>query len=155
MGNDLKAQLVLNARNMAVTQRKPDSVIHHNDQRAQYTSLAFGLRCKEMGIRPSMRTVGDAYDNAMCKRFFATLDCELPDRRKFKTKAEARIPCFERVESWYTLRAGILLWDTNPRSTTKGPLLKGWKLYTHNRPQNRRNARERYHKARIGVGFRR
>ena len=68
---------------------------------AQYTSVAFGLRCKEMGIRPSMGSVGDCYDNAMCESFFATLECELLDRRKFKTKAEARVACFEFIEGWY------------------------------------------------------
>ena len=37
-----------------------------------------------------MGSVGDAYDNAMCESFFATLECELLDRRKFQTKAEGR-----------------------------------------------------------------
>ena len=59
--------------------------------------MAFGLRCKEMGVRPSMGSVGDCYDNAMCESFFATLECELLDRRKFKTKAEARVACFEFI----------------------------------------------------------
>jgi len=101
MGNDQKAQLVIDAMNMAVTQRKPDSVIHHSDQGSQYTSVAFGLRCKEMDVRPSMGSVGDCYDNAMCESFFATLECELLGRRKFKTKAEARVACFEFIEGWY------------------------------------------------------
>ena len=34
-------------------------------------------RCREFGVRPSMGSVGDAYDNAMCESFFATLECEL------------------------------------------------------------------------------
>jgi len=73
MGNSQKAQLVIDAVNMAVTQRKPSNVIHHSDQGSQYTSVAFGLRCKEMNVRPSMGSVGDCYDNAMCESFFATL----------------------------------------------------------------------------------
>ncbi len=101
MGNTQKAQLVIDAMNMAVTQRKPSSVIHHSDQGSQYTSVAFGLRCKEMGVRPSMGSVGDCFDNAMCESFFATLECELLDRRKFKTRAEARVACFEFIEGWY------------------------------------------------------
>jgi putative transposase len=99
MGNNLKAQLVLDALNMALGQRKPDNVIHHSDQGSQYTSIAFALRCKEAGVRPSMGSVGDAYDNAMCESFFATLECELLDRRKFKTKA--RMAIFEFIEGWY------------------------------------------------------
>ena len=101
MGNNLKAQLVLDALNMAIAQRKPQDVIHHSDQGSQYTSIAFGLRCKEAGVRPSMGSVGDAYDNAMCESFFATLECELLDRRKFKAKAEARMAIFQFIEGWY------------------------------------------------------
>ena len=65
---------------MAIYQRRPQEVIHHSDQGAQYTSIAFGARCKEAGIRPSMGSVGDCFDNAMCESFFATLECELLDR---------------------------------------------------------------------------
>ena len=101
MGHNLKAQLVLDALNMAVAQRKPQDVIHHSDQGSQYTSIAFGLRCKEAGVRPSMGSVGDAFDNAMCESFFATLECELLDRRKFQTKAEARMAVFQFIEGWY------------------------------------------------------
>ena len=101
MGHNLKAQLVLDALNMAIEQRKPYDVIHHSDQGSQYTSVAFGLRCKEAGVRPSMGSVGDAYDNAMCESFFATLECELLDRRKFQTKAEARMAIFQFIEGWY------------------------------------------------------
>jgi putative transposase len=101
MGHNLKAQLVIDAINMAIAQRKPTNVIHHSDQGSQYTSVAFGLRCKEANVRPSMGSVGDAYDNAMCESFFATLECELLDRRKFQTKAEARMAIFEFIEGWY------------------------------------------------------
>jgi len=59
MGTDLKAQIVIDAVNMAITQRKPSNVIHHSDQGSQYTSVAFDLRCKEVKVRPSMGSVGD------------------------------------------------------------------------------------------------
>ena len=67
----------------------------------QYTSLAFGKRCDEAGVRPSMGSVGDCFDNAMCESFFATLECELLDRRHFKTQIEARMAVFEFIEGWY------------------------------------------------------
>ena len=54
-----------------------------------------------MGVRPSMGTVGDAYDNAMAESFFATLECELIDRRSWKTHTEARLAIFTWVEAWY------------------------------------------------------
>src|SRR5207342_2437334 len=74
------------------------------DQGSQYTSIEFGHRCREAWVRPSMGSVGDAYDNAMCESFFATLECELLDRRRFKTQAEARIAVFEFVEGFYNPR---------------------------------------------------
>lgn len=69
--------------------------------RAQYTSLAFGNRCKEAGVRPSTGSAGDAYDNAMCESFFATLECELLDRRRFRSHAEAKIAVFHFIEGFY------------------------------------------------------
>lgn len=101
MANHLRAEPVLAALEMAVGQRRPRDVIHHSDQGSQYTSLAFGKRCKEAGVRPSMGSVGDAYDNAMCESFFATLECELLDRRRFASQAEAKMACFYFIEAWY------------------------------------------------------
>jgi putative transposase len=101
MANHLRAELVLDALEMAVGQRRPKDVIHHSDQGSQYTSLAFGKRCKEAGVRPSMGSVGDAYDNAMCESFFATLECELLERRRFTSQAEARVACFSFIEGFY------------------------------------------------------
>jgi hypothetical protein len=89
---------------MALAMRRPKGVIHHSDQGSQYTSIEFGHRCREAGVRPSMGSVGDAYDNAMCESFFATLECELLDRRRFKTQAEARIAVFEFIEGFYNPR---------------------------------------------------
>ena len=108
IGEQMTAELVLAALNMALQQRKPDpkgqGVIHHSDQGSQYTSIAFGQRCEKMGVRPSMGTVGDAYDNAMAESFFATLECELIDRRSWPTKTEARLALFSYIEGWYNPR---------------------------------------------------
>jgi putative transposase len=101
MTNHLRTELVLDALEMALGQRRPTDVIHHSDQGSQYTSLAFGGRCREAGIRPSMGSVGDAYDNAMCESFFATLECELLARRRFASQAEARMAVFSYIEGWY------------------------------------------------------
>jgi putative transposase len=101
MANHLRTELVLDALDMAVKQRRPSDVIHHSDQGCQYTSIAFGLRCRGAGVRPSMGSVGDAYDNAMCESFNATLECELLVRRNFQTQGEARVAVFEFIEGWY------------------------------------------------------
>jgi putative transposase len=103
MATHLRTELVLDALNMALEQRRPEGVIHHSDQGTQYTSIAFGLRCGEAGVRPSMGSVGDCFDNALCESFFATLECELLDRRRFKNQQEARMAVFEFLEGWYNL----------------------------------------------------
>ena len=101
MANHLRAELVLDALEMAIGQRRPKDVVHHSDQGSQYTSLAFGKRCGEAGVRPSMGSVGDAYDNAMAESFFSTLEAELLSRRRFASQAEARMACFSYIEGWY------------------------------------------------------
>jgi putative transposase len=104
MSTRLLTRLVLDALDMALATRRPDGVIHHSDQGSQYTSIEFGQRCREAGVRPSMGSVGDAYDNAMCESFFATLECELLARRRFKSQAEARMAIFEFIEGFYNRR---------------------------------------------------
>jgi putative transposase len=101
MANHLRTELVLGAFNMAVQQRRPEDVIHHSDQGCQYTSIAFGKRCTEAGVRPSMGSVGDCFDNALCESFFATLECEIIDRFTFRTRREARLAVFRWIEAWY------------------------------------------------------
>jgi putative transposase len=101
MANHLRTELVLDALETAVGQRRPRDVIHHSDQGSQYTSVSFGKRCGEAGVRPSMGSVGDAYDNAMAESFFSTLEAELLSRRRFTSQAEARMACFSYIEGWY------------------------------------------------------
>jgi putative transposase len=103
MATHLRTELVLEALDMAIAQRRPCGVIHHSDQGCQYTSIAFGQRCRDAGVRPSMGSVGDCFDNAMCESFFATLECELLARRRFRTQVEARMAVFDFLEGWYNL----------------------------------------------------
>ena len=104
MASHLRTELVLDALNMAIWQRRPEQVIHHSDQGSQYMSIAFGMRCKEASVRPSMGSVGDAYDNALCESFFATLECELLERSSFRNRDEARLAVFEFIEGFYNRR---------------------------------------------------
>lgn len=106
----MSTQVVIDALNMALLTRRPKRVIHHSDQGSQYSSVAFGKRCKQMGVRPSMGSKGDAYDNAMAESFFASLECELINRRTWKTKVQARMEVFRWIETWYNphrLHSGI------------------------------------------------
>ena len=101
MADHLRTELVVHALEMAVEQRQTDNVIHHSDQGCQYTSVEFGKRCREAGVRPSMGSVGDCYDNALCESFFATLECELIERTDFTSSADAQRKLFSYIEGWY------------------------------------------------------
>lgn len=102
MASHLRTELA--ALDMAAQQRRPEGTIHHSDQGSQYTAIAFGQRCKDAGVRPSMGSVGDCYDNALCESFFATLECELVDRESYSNRTEARLSLFDYIEGWYNPR---------------------------------------------------
>jgi putative transposase len=101
MATHLRTELVVAALDMAIAQRQPAAVIHHSDQGCQYTALEFGRRCRDANVRPSMGSVGDCYDNALCESFFATLECELLARVTLRTPTEARPAVFDFIEGWY------------------------------------------------------
>jgi putative transposase len=104
MAEHLRTDLVLAALDMAIAQRRPASVIHHSDQGCQYTAIGFGTRCREAGVRPSMGSVGDCFDNALCESFFATLECELLARTPLIDPTAARAAIFDFIEGWYNTR---------------------------------------------------
>src|ERR1700742_4040402 len=97
----MRTQLVLDALDMAVWQGQAGAVIHPSDQGCQYPSIEFGRRCKQAAVTPSMGSVADCYDNAMCESFFATLECELLDRVRFVDRAEAELAVFDFIEGFY------------------------------------------------------
>ncbi|WP_259073773.1 IS3 family transposase [Salinibacter ruber] len=101
MASHLRTELVLEALDMAAEQRSPEETIHHSDQGCQYAAIAFGNRCKDEGVRPSMGSVGDCYDNAMAESFFATLECELIEQESFSDRSEARLMVFDYLEGFY------------------------------------------------------
>jgi putative transposase len=105
MADHMRTELVGNALGMAVARRRPQTgLVHHSDQGAQYTAVAFSTRCAELGIRQSMGSVGDCFDNAMMESFFATLECEGLAGQPFATRAAARTAVFEFIEAWYNPR---------------------------------------------------
>jgi putative transposase len=100
MASHLRTELVLDALEMALRNRRPAAgLVHHADHGSQYTSLAFGRRCRQAHITPSMGSVGDCFDNAMAESFFASLECELIDRSRWRTHTEARAAVFDYIET--------------------------------------------------------
>jgi putative transposase len=102
IADHLRAELVLDAAQMAIGRRRPaPGLVHHSDQGSQYVSLAFGEHVKQAGIDVSMGSKGSALDNAVAESFFATLKRELVNRYSWPTKADARVAIFEWIEVFY------------------------------------------------------
>ena len=100
-----RTDLPLDALEMALWNRRPaPGLVHHSDHGCQYTSLAFGRRCRQAGIAVSMGSVGDCFDNALAESFFATLECELVSRSRWRTQTEARMAVFDYIEGFYNPR---------------------------------------------------
>ncbi len=106
MRDDLKADLVLDALGMAVSQRGGNSagVIAHSDHGSQYTSVVYGAYAKQSGIDLSMGSIGDPWDNALAETFFASLEKELLRRERFTTREQARMRIFWYIECFYNAR---------------------------------------------------
>jgi putative transposase len=105
MADHLRTELVLDALDMAVAHRRPPpGVVHHSDHGCQYTSLAFGRRLRDAGLVASMGSIGDCFDNAVAESFFATLECELLDRRSWPTRRELSSAVFDFIEAFYNRR---------------------------------------------------
>ncbi len=95
MESHLRAELVVDALQMAVWRRKPaPGLSHHSDQGVQYTALSFSERLREVGITPSMGRTGSALDNAMAESFVSTLKAELVSRIEFPTRQAAKTAIF-------------------------------------------------------------
>jgi putative transposase len=111
---------------MALGQRHSAAVIHHSDQGPIY-SLAFGKRCDKAGVRPSMGSVGDCLDNAMCESFFAT----------------SNVNCstvFEFIEGWYNPHRRHSAIAIARPLTTSTPLVTTLGTAALHRPPNRGNS---------------
>ena len=101
MRDDLRAELVVDALEMAVARRQPrPGLIHHSDQGKQYVSLLFGERCRDAGIEISIGATS-AHDNAVAESFFASLTKDLLRRQTLRSRAEARTAVFDYIETFY------------------------------------------------------
>jgi putative transposase len=139
MADHMRAELVVDALEMAVARRRPlGRPVHHSDQGSQYTSLIFTQRCRVAGLDVSMGSRGDCFDNAAIESFHATLKKDLINRRSWPTKTEARTAIFEYIETFYNRRRrhsrltmlspvdfeNSTLSDTGPSGSTTTPTIE-------------------------------
>ena len=105
MADHMRAELVIEALEMAVARRRPEGrPVHHSDQGSQYTSLIFTQRCRSVDIDVSMGSKGDCFDNSAMESFHASLKKDLIHRRSWPTKQQARTAVFGYIETFYNRR---------------------------------------------------
>jgi putative transposase len=104
MSTEMRTDLVLDALNMAVTDRKPrPGLLFHSDRGVQYASERFRARLQQLGIQQSMSRKGNCWDNACVESFFGTMKQE-GCGRLFKSRQEARICLFDYIAGFYNPR---------------------------------------------------
>ena len=95
-------QLTLDALAMAVRQRRVrPGLVHHSDQGAQYSCVAYQRQLTALGLTPSMSRKGNCYDNAVAESFFSTLKNELIHHQTYHTRDEASREIFAFIEGFY------------------------------------------------------
>lgn len=95
-------QLTLDALAMAARQRRVSpGLIHHSDQGAQYSCLAYQRQLTTLGVTPSMSRKGNCYDNAVAESFFSTLKNALIHHQTYHTRDEASRDIFAFIEGFY------------------------------------------------------
>ena len=96
------SNLVVNALDMAIKNRRPaPGGVVHADHGAQFTSWAFTDRIRSAGLMPSLGTVGDGLDNAMMESFWSSMQIELLNRKRWKTRVELSNAMFDYIEIFY------------------------------------------------------
>ncbi len=96
------ATLVTNALGMALENRRPSpGALIHSDHGTQFTSWASTRRALESGLVPSMGSIGDCFDNAVVESFWARMQVELLNRRRWRTRVELANAIFEYLEIFH------------------------------------------------------
>ena len=101
IGRRCDTELVNDALSMAAQERVTVSTVIHSDHGSQFTSWAFTENVRRLGLLSSMGTVGDCYDNAPMESFWGTMQIELLNRKKWRTKIELSIAMAEWIEHFY------------------------------------------------------
>ncbi len=98
-------KLTLDAIEQSLKRERPsEGLIFHSDRGSQYAAYAYQDKLETSGIRQSMGAKGDCYDNSSMGSFFATLKKELTHRRRFRSRAEARLAIIDYIETSYNSR---------------------------------------------------
>ena len=103
----MRAELPLDALQMAIGQRRPPpGLIHHSDRGSQYASRKYRKLLAKHGIVQSMSRRGNCYDNALAESFFGTLKTELVHRYAWPTRRRAAEAISKWIATYYNSQRG-------------------------------------------------
>ncbi len=94
------------------------STVIHSDHGSQFTSWAFTENVRRLGLISSMGSVGDCYDNAPMESFWGSMQIELLNREKWRTKLELAIAIADYIEHFYNTARGTARWAISPRTNS-------------------------------------
>ena len=102
MSRFMSRGIVVTALKMAIASRRPEpGLIHHSDRGSQYTSDDFRSELAKHGIKCSMSSTGNCYDNAVVESFFGVMKRERVNRVRYRNREEARRDLFQYIEVFY------------------------------------------------------
>ena len=96
--------LVNNAVNMATASRiDRAATILHADHGTQFTSWSFGENMRRWDLLSSFGTIGDCFDNAAMESFWARMQVELLNTRKWTTTIELAAAMADYIDNFYNV----------------------------------------------------
>jgi transposase InsO family protein len=103
VSSSMQTDFVLDALEQALYDRQPvaDALTHHSDRGSQYVSIRYTERLDQAGIRPSVGSRGDSYDNALAETINGLYKAELIHRRgPWKTRESVELATLQWVH-WF------------------------------------------------------
>jgi transposase InsO family protein len=100
----MKSSLAVTALRNAVALRQPVSTIVHSDRGSQFRSRKYVHELHRTGLTGSMGRVGAAADNAAMESFFALLQKNVLNRKRWDTRNELRMAIVTWIERTYNRR---------------------------------------------------
>ena len=103
VSRSMHTDFVLDALEQALYARQPDrdaALIHHSDRGSQYVSVRYTERLSEAGIKPSVGSKGDSYDNALAETINGLYKAEVIHRQSWKTSDAVERATLEWA-SWF------------------------------------------------------
>ncbi|PZF52576.1 IS3 family transposase, partial [Curtobacterium sp. MCSS17_008] len=97
----MRSSLAVAALHMAVDRRNPAGTVVHSDRGSQFRSKKFVRALSDAGLLGSMGRVGACADNAAMESFFALLQKNVLNRKRWATREELRLAIITWIEATY------------------------------------------------------